>query len=51
MQRSRAPQPLKFPLLEYPKQFRLELKRNLADLIQECSAMVRNFEPAEICKP
>src|SRR5579862_7316525 len=43
-QRTRATQTLKFPFLQHAEQLRLELKRNLSDLIQECRAVVRHFE-------
>jgi hypothetical protein len=44
----RTPEPLKLPFLQRAQQFRLELDRDIADLIQEQGAAVRQFEPARL---
>src|ERR1700758_976428 len=45
--RSRASQPLKLAFLQDTKKLRLQLERNFADLIQEQSAVVREFQTTD----
>src|SRR5260370_38558363 len=44
--RTRASQPLEFPLLQNAEQFGLQFERNLSDFIQKNSASVGNLEAA-----
>ena len=43
-----APQPLELLLLQDAQQLGLQLERNVADLIEEQGALVRQFEPADL---
>ncbi len=45
--RMRAAQPLKFPLLQYPQQLRLNFNRNVAHFVEEQRALIGEFEPAD----
>ena len=46
-QRARAAEPLELALLEHAKQLRLELERDLADLVEEHRAAIGQLEPAD----
>src|SRR5256712_13365136 len=45
--RVRAADPLGLPLLEYAKQLRLEVQRQVTDLVEEQGAAVRELEAAD----
>ena len=46
-ERSCAAQALEFALLQNSQQFRLQLQRNFADLIEKHGAAIRQLEPAD----
>src|SRR5437879_11030067 len=48
--RIRAAQPFELLLLQNPQQFRLQLERNIADLIQKQRAAVRRLEAAYLLR-
>ena len=46
-QRARAAQPLELALLQHAQQLRLQLQRDLADLVEEHGALVGQLEAAD----
>ena len=47
--RARAAQPLELLLLQRPQQLGLHVERDLADLVEEQRAAVRQLEAADLC--
>ena len=45
-----AAQPLELPLLQNAQQLGLQLQRNIADLVQEQRAVVRQFEAPDLLR-